>query len=117
MKRLAALVALAAAAPASAHAGHEHSIGWTLDLSVTAPLLLAAVLYAAGFVRLRRRGEEQRQHTDDDGQRRSLRAVEERPVRADLVVERPGQRRAGEAGPRPQLHQGVRAPHANLGSQ
>ena len=61
MKRLAALVALAAAAPASAHGGHEHGIGWTLDLSVTAPLLLAAVLYAVGFVRLRRRGERGRE--------------------------------------------------------
>jgi cytochrome c oxidase assembly factor CtaG len=50
-----ALAVLFVAAPASAHAGHEHGIGWTLDLSVTLPLLLAAVLYAAGFARLRRR--------------------------------------------------------------
>ena len=52
MKRLAALVALLAAAPASAHAGHHHGIGWTLDASVTVPLLLAALVYAVGFWRL-----------------------------------------------------------------
>lgn len=50
-----ALAVLFVAAPASAHAGHEHGIGWTLDLSVILPLLFAAVLYAAGFARLRRR--------------------------------------------------------------
>ena len=52
MKRLAPLVALLAAAPASAHAGHHHGIGWTLDASVTLPLLLAALVYAVGFWRL-----------------------------------------------------------------
>jgi cytochrome c oxidase assembly factor CtaG len=46
---------LVCAAPASAHAGHEHGIGWTLDLSVTGPLVIAAALYALGFLRLRRR--------------------------------------------------------------
>ena len=60
MRCFAALAALLCAAPAAAHAGHEHGIGWTLDLSVTLPLLLAAILYAAGFVRLHRRGERGR---------------------------------------------------------
>jgi cytochrome c oxidase assembly factor CtaG len=54
MKRLAALLGLASAAPAMAHAGHD-AIGWTLDASVTLPLLLAALFYAAGYCRIWRR--------------------------------------------------------------
>jgi cytochrome c oxidase assembly factor CtaG len=55
VKRLAGLVALAAASPAAAHGGHEHGIGWTLDASVTVPLLLAAIVYGVGLWRLHRR--------------------------------------------------------------
>jgi cytochrome c oxidase assembly factor CtaG len=56
MRRAAALVLILAASPVAAHGGHEHGIGWTLDASVTVPLLLAAVLYAIGAIRLHRRG-------------------------------------------------------------
>jgi len=55
MKRLLALVAFVMAAPAAAHGGHEHGMGWTLDASVTVPLLLAAATYAIGLWRLRAR--------------------------------------------------------------
>jgi len=55
MKRLLALVAFVMAAPAAAHGGHEHGMGWTLDASVTVPLLLAAAIYAIGLWRLRAR--------------------------------------------------------------
>jgi len=60
VKRLLALVPLAIAAPAAAHGGHEHGIGWTLDASVTVPLLLAALIYAVGFWRLRARADRGR---------------------------------------------------------
>jgi len=62
MKRLTALSALACATPAAAHAGHHHgeTIGWTLDASVIVPLLIAALLYAVGFARLRARAERGR---------------------------------------------------------
>jgi cytochrome c oxidase assembly factor CtaG len=62
VRRLVILLALvcAAPAPAAAHAGHEHGIGWTLDASVTIPLLLAAALYAIGFFRLRSRADRGR---------------------------------------------------------
>jgi len=60
MKRPFALALLTAAAPAAAHGGHEHGIGWTLDASVTVPLLLAALIYAVGFWRLRARAERGR---------------------------------------------------------
>ena len=53
MKIVALLLLLMASAPAAAHAGHTHEApGWTLDLSVTGPLMLALVIYVAGFVRL-----------------------------------------------------------------
>jgi cytochrome c oxidase assembly factor CtaG len=55
VRRLAALAGLVCAAPAAAHGGHEHGIGWTLDASVTVPLLLAALVYAIGWWRLHRR--------------------------------------------------------------
>ena len=50
-----AFLVLGFAAPPSAHGGHEHGIGWTLDAPVVGPLLLAAGLYLIGFVRLLRR--------------------------------------------------------------
>jgi putative membrane protein len=55
VRRIAALLAFLGATPAIAHGGHEHGIGWTLDASVSVPLLLAAALYAVGFWRLRMR--------------------------------------------------------------
>jgi cytochrome c oxidase assembly factor CtaG len=44
-----------------AHAGEHHDIGWTLDPTITGPLLLAAAVYAIGFVRLRRRADRGRE--------------------------------------------------------
>jgi cytochrome c oxidase assembly factor CtaG len=38
-----------------AHAGEDQSAGWTLTPGVTIPLALLAILYAIGFLRLRRR--------------------------------------------------------------
>jgi len=55
MRRLVPLLALVCATPAAAHGGHKHGIGWTLDASVTVPLLLAAILYAVGIARLHAR--------------------------------------------------------------
>jgi cytochrome c oxidase assembly factor CtaG len=56
VRPLLALALLAAATPpAAAHGGHEHGIGWTLDASVTIPLLLAAVIYGVGQWRVHRR--------------------------------------------------------------
>lgn len=52
MRRVAVLVLLLAAAPAAAHGGGAEHAGWTLDASVTVPLLIAAGLYAVGFARL-----------------------------------------------------------------
>lgn len=52
MKRLAALVFLAAPAPALAHEGEA---GWTLSPGIVLPLALALMVYAIGFVRLRAR--------------------------------------------------------------
>ncbi len=43
------------AGPAMAHAGENHGAGWTLDPSIIAPLVLAALLYGVGFARLHRR--------------------------------------------------------------
>lgn len=62
MRRLALLPAalLTAAAPALAHDGHGHEIGWTLGPLVTVPLALAALLYAVGLARLWRRSERGR---------------------------------------------------------
>jgi putative membrane protein len=56
MRRLILAAAAAwAAAPAAAHEGHSHDLGWTLDFSVTVPLAVALVLYLAGLARLRQR--------------------------------------------------------------
>ena len=63
MKRLAAIALLALPTPALAHGGEHHhdaTIGWTLDPSVTIPLVVAAVLYAAGLIRLHRRADRGR---------------------------------------------------------
>ena len=52
--RPAALAVIAGAAPAWAHAGHNHEAppGWTWDPWMTLPLLLAALLFALGSRRL-----------------------------------------------------------------
>jgi putative membrane protein len=53
MKRTPLLLALLAAVPADAHDGpHQDGLGWTLDPSVTVPLLLTLILYVLGFARL-----------------------------------------------------------------
>jgi putative membrane protein len=68
MKRFAALILVAAAAPALAHDGAHGAIpGWTLDLWVTGPLLLGAALYALGFLRLWRRSDLGRATLKRDG--------------------------------------------------
>jgi putative membrane protein len=54
MKRLAG-AALLLAAPAAAHDGSPHDPEWTLDPVVTLPLLLSALIYGVGLVRLHRR--------------------------------------------------------------
>jgi cytochrome c oxidase assembly factor CtaG len=58
-------VAALASAPATAHEGHEHGIGWTLGAEVVVPLGVALLLYLAGLVKLRARS---------DGGRRKLAA-------------------------------------------
>lgn len=68
MKRLLALLLLAAAAPALAHDGaHGEAPGWTFDLWVTAPLLVGAGLYALGYTRLWRRSDLGRPTLKRDG--------------------------------------------------
>ncbi|HWT11157.1 MAG TPA: cytochrome c oxidase assembly protein [Allosphingosinicella sp.] len=52
---------------ALAHDGREHEIGWTLTPLVTAPLALAAFLYAAGLARLWRRSDRGRAGLRRDG--------------------------------------------------
>ena len=54
LTRLAALGALALAAPAFAHAGHDHRQppGWTWDPWITLPLLLSALAFGLGWYRL-----------------------------------------------------------------
>ena len=49
------ILALLAAAPASAHGGHEHSLGWTLDPVLIVPLGVALLVYAVGWLKLSRR--------------------------------------------------------------
>jgi putative membrane protein len=56
MKRLLVLLVLVAA-PALAHDGEDHGIGWTFSPLVLVPLLLAAALYAIGFMRLWNRSD------------------------------------------------------------
>jgi putative membrane protein len=53
--RIVAIVALAVAAPAFAHGGHEHATGWTLDPVLLIPLGLALLIYSTGWRRLARR--------------------------------------------------------------
>lgn len=55
--RLALLVALSLAAPAFAHAGHDHqeAPGWTWDPWITVPLLLSALLFGVGWWKLHAR--------------------------------------------------------------
>ncbi len=55
MIRLPALALLVAAAPALAHDGRDHGLGWTLTPLVIIPLALTALLYAIGASRLRHR--------------------------------------------------------------
>ena len=57
MLRLIALLLVALAAPASAHGGHGHGPGWTLDPMVTLPLGLLLAVYLVGAARLSRRTE------------------------------------------------------------
>ena len=40
------------AAPAAAHAGHEHATGWTLNPVLIVPLGLPLLIYAVGWRRL-----------------------------------------------------------------
>ena len=61
-----------AAGPALAHGsehhgGKSHSPGWTLDPSITVPLILIALIYAIGFVRLRRRAGRGREEINRQG--------------------------------------------------
>jgi putative membrane protein len=51
------------AAPAFAHGGHEHGIGWTLDPVLLIPLALALLVYVAGWVRLSKRASTRPQGT------------------------------------------------------
>ena len=46
-----ALFALGAA-PAMAHGGHDHGVGWTLDPVLIVPLALTLVVYVIGWLRL-----------------------------------------------------------------
>lgn len=55
MRLFAAVVLTGLAAPAWAHGGHEHELGWTLDPVLIVPLLLALLVYAVGWRRLAQR--------------------------------------------------------------
>jgi cytochrome c oxidase assembly factor CtaG len=56
LRILAALFVGALAAPALAHAGHEHgALGWTLDPWLIVPLGLALLIYCVGWARLTKR--------------------------------------------------------------
>jgi putative membrane protein len=57
---IAAAALLTAAGPAWAHEGESHGIGWTLAPAVTLPLFAAALLYAAGMLKLWRRSDRGR---------------------------------------------------------
>jgi len=53
--RLLPLILLFIAAPALAHGGHGHALGWTLDPLLTIPLALSLVIYLVGWSRLAKR--------------------------------------------------------------
>jgi cytochrome c oxidase assembly factor CtaG len=57
LRALPGLLLLVGAGPAFGHDGGVHVSNWTLAPSVTVPLALAALIYAAGFARLWRRAE------------------------------------------------------------
>jgi putative membrane protein len=57
MKRLWLLAPALAASPAFAHDGEFHAIGWTTSPLVIVPLLLSAIIYSVGFVRLWKRSD------------------------------------------------------------
>ena len=52
VRPLVAFLLAALAAPAFAHGGHEHGVGWTLDPWLIVPLGLALLIYCAGWLRL-----------------------------------------------------------------
>jgi putative membrane protein len=61
MRRLTtALLAALIAAPAAAHEGHEHGIGWTWSPEIVLPLLAVLVLYLVGLAKLRGRADRGR---------------------------------------------------------
>lgn len=62
LTRLVAMSTLALAAPALAHAGHDHREppGWTWDPWITLPLLLSALTFALGWYRLYQRSAKGR---------------------------------------------------------
>jgi putative membrane protein len=53
--RLLALPLAFVAAPAFAHGGHEHQLGWTLDPLLIVPLLLSLAILVTGWTRLAKR--------------------------------------------------------------
>ena len=55
LKGAVAIVASFTAAPALAHGGHEHGVGWTLDPLLLVPLGLALLIYVVGRFRLSKR--------------------------------------------------------------
>ncbi|HEU0066544.1 MAG TPA: cytochrome c oxidase assembly protein [Sphingomonas sp.] len=60
-----AAVALCIAAPALAHAGHEHDApGWTWDAWIAVPTALSLILYTIGWRRLRARSQRGRVRLD-----------------------------------------------------
>jgi putative membrane protein len=54
-KTAGALVLACIASPGSAHGGHEHGLGWTLDPVLVVPLGLALLIYCVGWLRLSKR--------------------------------------------------------------
>ena len=52
VRPLVAFLLAALAAPAFAHGGHDHGVGWTLDPWLIVPLGLALLIYCAGWLRL-----------------------------------------------------------------
>jgi putative membrane protein len=55
LKLAIALILALGAAPAFAHGGHEHGLGWTLDPILTVPLGLTLIVYVTGWWRLSKR--------------------------------------------------------------